>query len=124
MRELWDELGMDSKTKNISKDRRKALFKIIEKHMQVFTNEEVKVGKTDWMEMEIRVQPDARPVCAKVRLLSKVQKDNLKAQLDSWLKDGVIIPFGAGCEKGRGNAMGGGLQGSKCGHNLRLIPGP
>ena len=44
------------------------------------------------MEMHIRVQPDARPVCAKVRPLSKVQKDNLRAQLDSWLKDGVITP--------------------------------
>ena len=42
------------------------------------------------MEMHIRVKPDARPVCAKVRPLSKAQKDNLRAQLDSWLKDGVI----------------------------------
>ena len=92
MRELWDELGMENKAKNISKAGRKALFKIIERHIQVFTDEEVKVGCTDWVEMEIRIKPEARPVCAKVRPLSKIQKDNLKSQLDSWLKDGVITP--------------------------------
>ena len=83
---------MKSQEKKISKNGKKALFKIIEKNITVFTDEEVKVGKTDWMEMHIRVKPDARPVCAKVRPLSKAQKDNLRAQLDSWLKDGVITP--------------------------------
>ena len=31
-------------------------------------------------------------MCAKVRPLSTAQKANLRAQLDSWLKDGVISP--------------------------------
>merc|ERR1712155_371324 len=83
-------LGMGKPEKKISKKGKTALFKIIEKYITVFTDEEVKVGKTDWVEMDIRIKPDARPVCAKVRPLSKAQKDNLKVQLDSWLKDGVI----------------------------------
>ena len=49
---------------------------------------------TDWLEMEMRIKEDARPVCAKVRPLSIAQKDNLRTQLDSWLKDGVISPWG------------------------------
>ena len=58
----------------------------------MFTDKEVKVGCTDWLEMEIRIKEDARPVCAKVGPLSNAEKDNLQAQLDSWLKDGVITP--------------------------------
>ena len=48
------------------------------------------MGRTDWLEMEIRIKEDAHPVCAKVRPLSTAQKANLRAQLESWLKDGVI----------------------------------
>ena len=42
--------------------------------------------------MEIHIKKNARPVCAKVRPLSNAQKTNLQAQLNSWLKDGVIAP--------------------------------
>ena len=83
MDKLWQELNMDNLNKNLSKAGRKAMPKILARHMQVFTDDEVKVGCTDWLEMEIRIKEDARPVCAKVRPLSNAQKDNLPAQLDS-----------------------------------------
>ena len=54
----------------------------------VFTDEEVKVGCTNWLEMEIRIKEDAHQGQAP----EYTQKDNLRAQLDSWLKDGVISP--------------------------------
>ena len=38
---MWTEL------ENLSKQGRKAMYKILERHMQVFTDEEVKVGCTD-----------------------------------------------------------------------------
>ena len=88
MDELWKELDMDNPNKNLYK----AMYKILERNIQVFTDEEVKVGCTDWLEMEIRIKEDARPVCAKVRPLSNAQKANLQDQLNSWLKDGVIAP--------------------------------
>merc|ERR1711951_328380 len=86
--ELWRELDMENPNKNLSKEGRKAMYKILERHMQVFTDDEVKVGCTDWVEMEIRLKEDAR----QSRPLSSVQKNNLHAQLDSFLKDGVIAP--------------------------------
>ena len=89
---LWAELDMDNASKNLSKAGRRAMRKILTRHMQVFTDEEVKVGYTDWLEMEIWIKEDARPVCAKVRPLSSAQKANLQEQLNLWLKDGVIAP--------------------------------
>ena len=83
---------MDNHDKNLSEAGRKAMYKILERHIQVFTDKEVRVGLTDWLEMEIRMKEDARPVCAKVRPLSTAQKANLRAQLDSWFKDGMISP--------------------------------
>ena len=61
---------MDNHDKNLSEAGRKAMYKILERHIQVFTDKEVRVGLTDWLEMEIRMKEDARPVCAKVRPLS------------------------------------------------------
>merc|ERR1711923_373318 len=90
--QLWKELDMDNPDKSLSPNGRKAMRKILARHMQVFTDDDVKVGCTDWVEMEIRVKENARPVCAKVRPLSSAQKANLQAQIDSWLKDGVIVP--------------------------------
>ena len=89
--ELWKELDMDTKDKKLSKKGPKEIYKILERHISVFTDKDVKVGCTDWVKMEIRIQEDARPVCAKVRPLSKISKDNLKQQLNLWLKDGVIL---------------------------------
>ena len=83
MKELWAEMGMENPDKHISKNGRRALYKIVERHMEVFKDEEVKVGCTNWVEMEIRIKEDARPVCAKVRPLSNSQRDNLRAQLDT-----------------------------------------
>merc|ERR1712155_82732 len=90
--QLWKELDMDNPNKSLSSDGRTAMRKILARHMQVFTDDDVKVGCTDWVEMEIRIKENARPVCAKVRPLSSAQKANLRAQIDSWLKDGVIVP--------------------------------
>ena len=42
--------------------------------------------------MDIRAKEGPKPVCAKVSPLSNMQKENLKAQLDSWLQDGIITP--------------------------------
>ena len=45
--ELWQELDMENPNKSLSKGGRKAMYKILERHLQVFTDEEVKVGCTD-----------------------------------------------------------------------------
>ena len=44
---LWQELDTENPDKNLSKEGRKAMYKILERHLQVFTDEEVKVGCTD-----------------------------------------------------------------------------
>ena len=86
---LWKELDLDNPNKNLSKEGRRGLHWILTK-CTVFTDKEVKARCTDWLEMEIRVKPDAQPVCAQVRPLSNAQKNNLKEQLDSWLRDRII----------------------------------
>ena len=88
---VW-ELDMDNKSKNLSDAGQEAMYQILEKHTTVFTDKEVKAGCTDRVKVEIRVKEDARPICAKIRLLSNMQKDNLKVQLDSLLKDGINTP--------------------------------
>ena len=82
---LWAELDMDNENENLSNEGSKAMYKILAKHTTVFTDEEVKAGCTNWINMEIRRKDGAKPVCAKVRPLSNIQKENLKAQLDSLL---------------------------------------
>ena len=59
-------------------------------HQNVFTSDKCSVGKTSWEEFKIELVPGARPVNQRVRPLPPPLKENLREQLDKWLKDEVI----------------------------------
>ena len=49
-------------------------------------------GKTDFLELQIELQPGAVPKRSKVRPLNPDQRANLKEQLDDWIQQGIIEP--------------------------------
>ena len=50
-----------------------------------------KVGKTDVIKMKIVLDSNAKPTCAPVRENKRSLQESLCKQIDSWLKDGVIM---------------------------------
>ena len=66
---------------------------IIERWKDVFTNDSIKVGKTDLVSpFRIDLEPNANPVRQRSRPLTPEQVQALRKQLDEWLADGVIEP--------------------------------
>ena len=58
----------------------------------MFTSEHCQVGDTLWVEFKIELNEHTKPVKQKVCPLTPSHKENLKFQLDDWLRDSVIEP--------------------------------
>ena len=65
---------------------------MIDDNQDIFTTEDCKVGKTTWETFKIELLPNAWPVNQRMRLILPSLKDNLRTQLDLWLKNEVIEP--------------------------------
>lgn len=77
-----------SKNPNISK----LLYSTLADHQDVCSSEDCKVGKTFWDTFKTELVPHAQPVHQRIRPLAPPLKENLKLQLEQWLKDEVIEP--------------------------------
>ena len=91
---LWSELKIDKNSllKKHTKVRKK-LRSLIYKYQDVFTiSEESSVGHTDLMEAHLRVQPGTEPVMQKRRQFNPGLERDLAAQVDKWLREGVVSP--------------------------------
>ncbi len=65
---------------------------MINENQDIFTTEDCTVGKTTWEKFKIELIPNARPVNQRMRPIPPNLKENLRAQLDSWLQNEVIEP--------------------------------
>ena len=76
-----------------NKQRLARVEALIERWKDVFTNDHVKVGKTEWVDpFHIELEPNTTPVRQRSRPLTPEQVQALRQQLDDWLADGVIEP--------------------------------
>ena len=71
---------------------RNNLIDLIGQYHDVFVTDQMKVGKTDLVEMNIVLANDPTPVRSAVRRIRPELQQSLKEQLDSWEADGVIVP--------------------------------
>ena len=60
-------------------------FKVLATHPRQY-------GETEVLEMKIDLVPRVIPYKSQVRLFNPDQKENLRNQIDEWLKQGVIEP--------------------------------
>ena len=65
---------------------------MINENQDIFTTEDCEVGKTTWEKFKIELIHNARPVNQRMRPIPPNLKENLRAQLDLWLKNEVIEP--------------------------------
>ena len=65
---------------------------MINENQDIFTTEDCKVGKTTWEKFKIELISNARPVNQRMRPIPPNLKENLRTQLDLWLKNEVIEP--------------------------------
>ena len=89
------ELEIDSNP--MLKKNPKAMAKVkalIKKYYKVFGEPSLgrTIGRTDLMEFEIELTPDARPVKQRCRPLNPDQQKSLRKQLDEWIENDVIEP--------------------------------
>ena len=68
------------------------MVQLIHTYKSFFTDIEIAVGKTDVLKMKIVLSNDAVPVHTPVHKIKLHLLDSLPTQIDSWLKDGVIVP--------------------------------
>ena len=67
------------------------LIQMIEEYADVFSDPEgVEIGTTDLIEFEVKLKEGARPVRQKLRPLNPKQRDSLRKQLDTWIKEKVV----------------------------------
>ena len=59
---------------------------MINDNQDIFTTEDCKEGKTTWETFKIELLPNARPVNQRMRPIPPNLKENLRVQLDLWLK--------------------------------------
>ena len=59
---------------------------MIDENQDIFTTEDCKVVKTTWETFKIELLPNARPVNQRMRSIPPNLKENLRVQLDLWLK--------------------------------------
>ena len=69
---------------------KKKVIGLIDRYLDVFSDESHQYGETDRIEFRVKLTPDARPVKTPVRPLNPDQKKSLRDQLDSWQREGVI----------------------------------
>ena len=90
---IWAELKLnENKILKENVKIKNLVYSMINDNQEIFTSEDCKVGKTPWETFKIELKPNARPVNQKMRPVPPNLRDNLRAQLDLWLKNEVIEP--------------------------------
>ena len=90
---LWAELKLnENKILQENVTVKNMVYSMINENQDIFTTEDCKVGKTTWEKFKIELIPNARPVNQRMRPIPPNLKENLRAQLDLWLKNEVIEP--------------------------------
>ena len=87
LKQLFEDLKLDEN--EMLKDNPENLAKVkslVTEYRDIFTSPEVAMGKTNLMEFEINLEPDAVPKKAKVRPLNPKQIISLKEQIELWKK--------------------------------------
>ena len=69
---------------------KKRLYSMINEYQDVFTNDQCHVGNTSWDTFKIDLIPNAQPVRQRVQPLAPPLRENLRLQLQDWIKDEVI----------------------------------
>ena len=80
----------DNEILKANPDAKKRLLEMVRKYWKTFGTPSTTTGLTDLAEFRIKLKPGAVPHKSKVRPLNPAQMDSLEAQLDIWLKEGVI----------------------------------
>ena len=89
-RAVCGELNLSKKAFLVSRGLVKRAEKLIWENLDAFlVPGGAKVGATD-TEVELKLKPGSRPVQAKARPLNPLMLQDLKNQLDDWLREGVI----------------------------------
>ena len=90
---IWAELKLnENKILQENVTVKNIVYSMINDNQDIFTTEDCKVGKTTWEKFKIELIPNARPVNQRMRPIPPNLKENLRAQLDLWLKNEVIEP--------------------------------
>ena len=58
---------------------------LVKEYRDIFSSPERAIGKTDLVEMEIKLVPGAKPKKAACRPLNPHQRDNLKKRVQLWI---------------------------------------
>ena len=66
--------------------------KMIRKYYKVFGEPSKSIGRTDLIEFNIDLKPDAKPIRQKLRPLNPIQVESLKNQLKEWEENDCIQP--------------------------------
>ena len=91
MQKLFDELGIEksellSQHPGVKKKLKQEIYRL----RTVFLEHPDEVGYTDLVQCEIRLKPGTRPIRQKDRPLNPALEADLKKQLSTWLKQGVV----------------------------------
>jgi transposase InsO family protein/dUTPase len=91
MEQLWLDLEMQGNP-FMAKDPllKKEVWKLIYEYRDIFSN--TTPGCTDVVQLQLRLKPGTQPIRQKFRNLNPKQEAELEAQLETWLKEGVIEP--------------------------------
>ena len=93
MERIWADLKLnENKILQANPNVKKLVHSMINDNQDIFTTEDCNVGKTTWETFKIELVPNARPVNQRMRPIPPNLKENLRAQLDTWLKNEVIEP--------------------------------
>ena len=63
---------------------------VIQDYADAFAAPKCQIGTTDLIQFDIELKEDAKPVKHRLRPLNPKQRKSLRAQMDLWLKEGVI----------------------------------
>lgn len=91
VKQVFEDLKLDdNEYLKADKDKMKVVKRLLKRYAHIFANKKQEIGETDMIEFDVVLKPGSRPVKAKVRPLNPAQEENLKAQVDLWLREGVI----------------------------------
>ena len=94
MEKLYQELQLENNELLKKHPKvKKRLKQILYKHQGVFSNStNGKMGLTKLEEVELKLKPNVQPIRQKNRVFNPRLEADLKEQLDSWLKEGLVQP--------------------------------
>ena len=106
---LKEHLKLDKNPVLDSVDKMAKALAVLVKHFDVFATDSMP-GKTNLIEHSIPTG-DTRPIKSKTRPLNPILEEDLRRQLNKWLKEGIVEPstspwnFGLVAAKKKGNAI-------------------